>query len=76
MRNVAVPFGVYELVEFAAVGLRHAFAARQDVDLTCKRGTVRVIRLSCIPSTHVCQLASLSSMNYLCRVCVGEGEQC
>lgn len=75
MRNVPVPFGVYELVEFAAVGLHHAFTARQDVDLTCNRGTVRVIRLSCIPSMHVCQLASLSSMKYLCRVCGWGGER-
>lgn len=49
---MSVPFGVYELVEFAAVGLHHAFTARQDVDLTCNRGTVRVIRLSCISAIH------------------------
>lgn len=49
---MSVPFGVYELVEFAAVGLHHAFTARQDVDLTCNRGTVRLIRLSCISAIH------------------------
>lgn len=46
-RKTSVPFGVYELVELAAVGLHHAFTAGQDVDLTCNRGTVRVIRLPC-----------------------------
>lgn len=68
MHDAPVPFGVYELVEFAAVGLHHAFTARQDVDLTCNKGTVSVIRLVCIPSMPMCQLASLSSMKYLCRV--------
>lgn len=38
MCDVRVPFGVHELVEFAAVGLHHAFTACQDVDLTCSKG--------------------------------------
>lgn len=59
MHDVPVPFGVYDLVEFAAVGLHYAFTARQDVDLTCNKGTVSAIRLSCIPSMHMCQLASV-----------------
>lgn len=37
---IFVPFGVHQLVEFPTVWLRHAFTACQDVDLTCKRGTV------------------------------------
>lgn len=35
-----LPFGVYKLVEFPTVGLCHAFTACQNVDFTCKKGTV------------------------------------